>query len=98
MSYSISCVLIIPAAMRAAANAVIEGYDFGPNNLSVALTKTADASAWYGCHIWCDQAFVDFINSRQAVDFLGKMVVAANAGPANAHWIATLAAAGMTVN
>lgn len=86
MTYSISCVLIIPATMRDMANGVIEGYGFGPNNMSVQLVKTADQSSWYGSHIWCDQAFSDFIQSRQAIDFMGTMVISTNSGPANAHW------------
>lgn len=98
MTYSISCVLIIPKTMQATANSLIEGYGFGPNNLSVKLNKTADSSEWFGCHIWCDQEFIDFIQAHQAVDFLNTMIVStATAGAAKDNWSATLALNGMTL-
>lgn len=95
MTYSISCVLIIPVALRVVANNLIEGYDFGPNNLSVKLFKTSDSSEWYGCHIWCGQPFIDFIQAHQATDFQSKMIVSTTAGPANTNWQSALLAAGM---
>lgn len=97
MTYGISCVLIIPLTLRAVANDLIEGYGFGPNNLSVQLAKTSDSSVWYGCHVWCDQAFVDFIQAHQAIDFLGTMIISATAGPARTNWANTIAANGMTI-
>lgn len=93
----ISCVLIIPESLRPAANSLIDEYGFGPNNLSVLLIKAADQSEWYGCHIWCDQTFIDFIQAHQATDFQSKMIVSATAGPANANWNATLQASGMAL-
>lgn len=95
MTYSISCVLIIPVALRVIANTLIQGYGFGPNNMSVQLVKTSDASSWYGCQVWCDQAFIDFIQARQASDFQSKMIISTNTGPANTNWRAALQAAGM---
>ncbi len=98
MTFATTCVLIIPAALLAAANQVIEDYGFGPDNISVQLVKTADSSSWFGCQIWCNQPFVDYIQAHQAVDFLNTMVVSAvGGGSAYANWANTLAANGMTV-
>lgn len=98
MITDISCVLIIPESLRSVANGLIDGYGFGPNNLSVLLIKIADQSEWYGCHIWCDQAFIDFIQAHQAVDFLGTMIVSTSTtGTAFANWHAALAANGLAV-
>lgn len=97
MTYSISCVLIIPTSLETIADTLIGTYGFGPNNMSVRLIKTSDQSAWTGCHIWCNQAFVDYIQAHQATDFQSKMIVSATAGPANANWNATLQASGMAL-
>lgn len=98
MNYTTSCVLIIPLTMQGTANGLIEGYGFGPDNMSVQLVKTIDSSVWYGCHVWCDQAFVDFIQSHQVVDFLNKMIVStATTGTAKANWSSALTANGMEV-
>ncbi len=97
MTGIISCVLIIPVALSAVANSLIAGYGFGPNNLSVQLIKTADTSSWYGCHIWCNQAFIDFIQAHQATDFQSKMIVSTTAGPANTNWQFALQASGMQI-
>lgn len=95
MTYTKSCVLLIPESMQGIANAVIEGYGFGPSNLSVPVKKVADGSAWYGCHIWCNQEFIDFIQSQQQGKFSGKMIVSVTAGPASENWSSTLQAEGM---
>ena len=98
MNPTISCVLMIPSTMQALANTLIDEYGFGPNNLSVALVKTSDSSAWYGCHTWCDQDFLDFIQQHQATDFLNAMVVSAvPGGVPYTNWMATLTANGMTL-
>lgn len=58
MTYSISCVLLIPVAHREAINALADSLGYGPDNLSVPLTKASGAK-WFGCHTWCVQAFLD---------------------------------------
>jgi hypothetical protein len=58
MTYSISCVLLIPREHREAINALADSLGYGPDNLSVPLLKS-DGSQWYGCHTWCAQTFLD---------------------------------------
>lgn len=60
MTHSISCALLIPAAHREAVNALADSLGYGPDNLSVPLSK-ADGSPWFGCHTWCTQAFLDLL-------------------------------------
>lgn len=97
MTYSISCVLVIPVTLQAAANTLIDSYGYGPGNLSVAVEKISDSSAWRGCHVWCDQEFIDFIQANQASVFLGQMIMSSGPGPANTNWASTLAANGLRV-
>lgn len=58
MTYSISCVLLIPAEHQEEINTLADSLGYGPNNLSVLLSKS-DGSIWYGCHTWCAQEFLN---------------------------------------
>jgi hypothetical protein len=98
MTYTFSCVLLIPAAMRSTANALINSYGFGPDNLSVGLKKTSDSSSWFGCHIWCNQAFLNYLQANQASVLLNTMIISAvDGGNAYTNWSGALAANGVTL-
>lgn len=98
MTFSISCVLLIPAAHREAINALAESLGYGPDNLSVPLTKT-DGSPWFGCHAWCTQAFLDRLSDPvYAGEVLSELIVSAiPEGTAYSNWNNTLAANGLSV-
>lgn len=51
-----STILIIPAAMQAAGNAVAEAMEWGPNSYSVALF-TGDSLTHYGLHTYSGAQF-----------------------------------------
>jgi hypothetical protein len=58
MTYSISCVLLIPGDHQEAINALAYSLGYGPDNLGVKLVK-AEGAIWYGCHTWCTQEFLN---------------------------------------
>lgn len=99
MTYSISCVLLIPAAHREAINALAESLGYGPDNLSVPLTKT-DGSPWFGCHAWCTQAFLDRLSDpAYAGEARSALVVSAIPdGDAGSNWALALASNGLSAN
>lgn len=93
MTYSISCVLLIPAAHRDAVNGLAESLGYGPDNLNVELTH-ADGNIWYGCHTWCVQAFLDQLaDPAYAGEAMDALVVSAvpDGSPAS-NWGEALAA------
>lgn len=104
-SYTISCVLLIPAAHRDAINAVAEAIGYGPGNLSVELLHT-DGSTWYGCHTWAEQAFLDMIASpppevaqiQGGPEALAALVVSSvEGGDPLSNWQQALTENGLTV-
>lgn len=77
MSYSISCVLLIPGQYRDQINVLAESLGYGPDNLSVLLTD-ADGAEWWGCHTWCVQAFLDQLEDPQhESEVLSALIVSA---------------------
>lgn len=59
-----SCVLIIPAAQRAAADALAEALGWGPGCYSVPLAPEGAAEpTHYGLHAWVTPSFVDMIGA-----------------------------------
>ena len=98
MTYSISCVLLIPAAHRDAVNALAESLGYGPSNLNVELVHT-DGSSWYGCHTWCVQTFLDQLaDPLYAGEAVAALVVSAvtDGSPAD-NWAEALAAHSLSV-
>lgn len=96
MTYSISCVLLIPGEHHEAINALADSLDYGPDNLSVPLTK-ADNSSWFGCHTWCAQSFLDQLaDPTYASEALSALIVSAVSGgdPAS-NWAQALADNGL---
>ena len=60
-----STVLIIPAAMRDAGNAVAEEMGWGPNNYSVALTDGAASPTHYGLHRFACETFEGWVTGTE---------------------------------
>jgi hypothetical protein len=57
-----STILILPAAMRDAGNAVAEAMGWGPDNYSVPLSADGSAPAThYGLHAWTDDQFKGWV-------------------------------------
>lgn len=98
MTYSISCVLLIPAAHREAINALADSLGYGPDNLSVPLTK-GDGAAWFGCHTWCTQKFLDRLAEPDLqTEFASALVVSAiDGGDPGSNWAQALADNGLTI-
>lgn len=110
MSYSLSVVLLIPAAHRVALNAIAEGMGWGPDNMSVSLSN----GTWYGCHAMAAPGFLDEFAAapEEAAPVLVALVMsvadpdAPQADPDNpvpvlmgkAHWDAVLLANNLTVD
>lgn len=91
MTYSISCVLLIPAKYREEINLLADSLGYGPDNLSVALSD-ASGNKWYGCHTWCVQAFLDqLVDPKYACEALSALVVSAiDGGDPRSNWAQTL--------
>lgn len=99
MSYTISCVLLIPAEHRAEINALAESLGYGPNNLSVSLADSS-GNKWYGCHTWCEQVFIDQLNDPiYASDAVSALVISAiDGGDPTSNWAQALASNGLSAN
>lgn len=99
MTYSITCVLLIPGEHRDAINALANSMGYGPDNLSVPLTK-ADGAQWFGCHTWCQQAFLDQLaDPAYACEALNALVVATiDGGDPTSNWAQALASNGLSAN
>jgi hypothetical protein len=64
-----SCVLILPAALRAKGNALGEALGHGPNSYSVPLSATgSEPATHYGLHTWADQAFLALLSDPHVPD------------------------------
>lgn len=98
MSYTISCVLLIPAEHRAEINALAESLGYGPNNLSVSLADSS-GNKWYGCHTWCEQVFIDQLNDPiYASDAISALVISAiDGGVPSDNWHTCLASHGLSL-
>lgn len=87
MSYSISCVLLIPSVHRDAINDLADSLGYGPGNLSVAL-KASDGAFWFGCHTWCAQSFLDqMADPAHSGPAMSALIVSAiEGGSASENW------------
>ncbi len=62
-----SVVLIAPAALRAAANALAEAMGWGPDNYSVPLSPGgAEPATHYGLHTWATDDFLATVAGAEA--------------------------------
>jgi len=67
----LSCVLILPAALRDAGNALGEAMGWGPGNYSVPLSPSGlEPATHYGLHAWVAQAFLDTLDAGALPDGL----------------------------
>lgn len=98
MSYTLSVVLLIPAAHRDAINELAESLGYGPGNLSVPLVHS-DGSEWYGGHTWAALEFLDQLSdpAYQGAAMSALVVSAIPEGTAYSNWNNTLAANGLSV-
>lgn len=98
MTYSISCVLLIPDAHRDDMNALAEEQGYGPDNLSVPLVKS-DGTKWWGCHTWCVQAFLDQLDDPQyASEAMSALIISAiEGGDSASNWSNSLAENGLSI-
>lgn len=98
MTYSISCVLLIPGEHREAINSLANSLGYGPDNLSVPL-MSSDGVPWFGCHTWCTQAFLDQITyPMYAGEARSALVVSAvEGGNPTSNWAQTLASNDLSV-
>ena len=99
MSYGLSCVLLIPSAHVAAINELADSLGYGPNNLTVELVGPS-ASRWYGCHTWCNEAFLQSFGDQAPSPELSALVVSVadcSISPAD-HWALALAENGLESN
>jgi len=91
MGYSLSVVLLIPAAHKDAINALAEKLGWGPNNLSIPLNE----GEWYGCHTWAAPAFMDefALAPPEFAETLAALVVSTQEGGSpSEHWAQVLEA------
>lgn len=98
MTYSISCVLLIPAAHREALNTLAESLGYGPENLSVPLTD-ANGATWFGCHTWCMQVFIDQLaDPMYAGEARSALIVSTiDGGDPASNWAQALADNGLSM-
>jgi hypothetical protein len=97
MSYSLSVVLLIPAAHRDALNQLAEAMGWGPENLTISLS----GGTWYGCHTWAAPSFLgEFAQAPpEYAEALAALVMSVVEGgnPAE-HWQQALLDNGLTVD
>lgn len=109
--YSLSVVQLCPDAYRDAANSIAEAMGYGAGNLSVRLRDASDG-LWWGCHAWwipevlalavnppdevpgTSEALQHVVTS---VAYTEGMTSAELDGVAAGHWLAALAANGLSV-
>lgn len=59
-----SVTMIVPAAVRDAANQLAAGLGHGPNNFSVALSADgSEPATHYGCRAQTQQSFIDLLTA-----------------------------------
>ena len=89
MTYSLSVVLLIPAAHKDAINALAEELGWGPDNLAIPLSD----GTWYGCHTWAAPAFLDefAIAPPEFAETLEALIVSTREGGSpSEHWAQAL--------
>ena len=95
MSYSLSVVLLIPAAHKDSINTLAESLGWGPDNVAIPLSD----GTWFGCHTWATSGFMDHFASApaEAAATIEALIVSTVEGGSPAeHWAQALAENGMT--
>lgn len=110
--FTLSCVLILPAALQSAGNALSIALGHGPDTYSIPLC-TGSVVTHYGAHAWVQQSFIDTIQAASqgtlpaelaefpAADLqviLSSLILSVRVGgdPLE-HWNVVLAANGLAV-
>ena len=105
--YTLSVVLLIPAAHQAEINALAEASGFGPDSITVPLTHT-DGSPWFGSHTWAAPEFLSDIGAAPPSEALAALVMSVREhGQVDSdgnqlsmeplqHWIEALSANGLS--
>jgi hypothetical protein len=99
MSYSLSVVLLIPAAHKDSINSLAEQLGWGPNNLSTPLS----GGTWFGCHTWADPEFLNEFSQApaEAQETLMALVISVSTeggGSPAEHWKLALEENQLTVD
>ena len=93
--YTLSVVLLIPAAHQAEINALAEASGFGPDSITVPLTHT-DGSPWFGSHTWAAPEFLSDIGAAPPSEALAALVMSVReGGEPLEHWNEALADNGL---
>lgn len=72
MSYSHSLVLIVPAALKDAANAMGQAIGWTGDNLTVALSASGNEPAThFGCHAWAQDIAVAWLTGTPIPESMG---------------------------
>lgn len=94
-AYTLSVVLLIPAAHQAEINALAEEAGYGQENITRPLLHT-DGSEWFGGHTWAAPAFLTDLGSAPPSEALAALVMSVReGGEPLEHWTETLEANGL---
>jgi hypothetical protein len=97
MTYTLSVVLLIPAAHKDAINALADQLGWGPDNLAIPLSD----ATWFGCHTWATSGFMDHFASAppEAAATIEALIVSTREGGSPAeHWAQALIENGLVVD
>lgn len=77
-----SAVLIIPAAMRDAANAVGMAMGWGPDNYTIPLASDGSTVTYYGCRTYVSEEFIAMLETPPPIpgaeDVIAALIVDLN--------------------
>lgn len=96
MSAPISCSLFVPEQYAGLINSMLESNGYGPSNLSVRLMDSS-GDPWRGGHLWCDQSFLDDLESREPSESTSALVVdSVIGGKPMGNWLKALSDNGLS--
>ena len=94
--YTLSVVLLIPAAHKDAINALAEESGYGPDCITVPLVHT-NGGEWFGSHSWVAPEFLTDLGAAPPSAALAALVISVEeGGDPQTNWQATLAEHGLT--
>lgn len=96
-----SAVLIVPTALRDAANAVGAAMGWGPENYTLALASDGATVTHWACRTDVDHVFLDLLAAPPALDGVGTVLAALDIDLSETLWgadhmAAALASRGMS--
>ena len=93
--YTLSVVLLIPAAHKDAINALAEESGYGPDCITVPLVHT-DGGEWFGSHSWAAPEFLTDLGASPPSAALAALVISVEeSGDPMSHWTEALEANGL---